>query len=46
MARAADTRHDPILLLGPDGRYARHLTIRALLASAAADGGDAAVVVA
>lgn len=42
MARGPDTRHDPILLLRPDGRYARHLTIRALLASAAADSADSA----
>lgn len=35
MARPAETRHDPILLLHADGRYARHLTIRALLESAA-----------
>ncbi len=44
MARGQTTRHDPILLLAPDGRYARHLTIRALLTSAAADGDAAAVV--
>jgi diguanylate cyclase (GGDEF)-like protein len=35
MARPADTRHDPILLLNADGRFARHLTIRALLEAAA-----------
>lgn len=40
MARPADTRHDPILLLDADGRFVRHLTIRALLASAGA--GEAA----
>lgn len=31
MARPAETRHDPILLLDAGGRFARHLTIRALL---------------
>jgi diguanylate cyclase (GGDEF)-like protein len=37
MARPSETRHDPILLLGADGRYARHLTIRSLLAAAGAE---------
>ncbi|MDW5593493.1 EAL domain-containing protein [Conexibacter stalactiti] len=38
MARPPDTRHDPILLLDPAGRFSRHLTIRALLERAA--GGE------
>jgi diguanylate cyclase len=37
MARPSDSRHDPIVLLGADGRFARHLTIRSLLAAAGAD---------
>jgi len=37
MARPSETRHDPILLLGADGRYVRHLTIRSLLAAAGAE---------
>jgi hypothetical protein len=35
MARPAETRHDAILLHDADGRFARHLTIRALLETAA-----------
>ncbi|HST41044.1 MAG TPA: EAL domain-containing protein, partial [Conexibacter sp.] len=35
MARPPDTRHDPIMLLDPAGRFSRHLTIRALLERAA-----------
>jgi hypothetical protein len=44
MARPPDTRHDPIMLLDPAGRFSRHLTIRALLerAARAGDGGAAA----
>jgi diguanylate cyclase (GGDEF)-like protein len=42
MARPSDSRHDPIVLLGPDGRFARHLTIRSLLAAAGAEERDGA----
>jgi diguanylate cyclase (GGDEF)-like protein len=41
MARPSETRHDPILLLDAAGRYARHLTIRSLLAAAAAEPAEA-----